>query len=1776
MKRLLLALCVLLSLPILADTRTKTSTFDFSNPESLSPAITRNPDGGGGLVDVTGKTFTSSDANITIHFDNSKVSGRYPIYIQNIANVCNLRLDTSAELIVTANNGIRINSVRFPGSDVIEGLTLVAIGSTSAYEFLSLDDSQAYYIWNNPGTQSFSSLSFSNKVPAYTQIHQVLVDYELPSEVLSVQSATIANNSTIHVFDGIQLTFADNMTVTNDAQCTLSDGTHTTELTATANGKVVTVAPANAITEDGTYTLTVKARSFADSEGFYNKEWTCKFTIIRSFDILSVAPSAGSVDDIPSTITLTFGGTVGSVNGNMNVDVLDADGVLKRRGHASNGTEDNQVIITFDNTTPITSNGIYTLVIPEGLVTDVAGKHQNEKTTYDYNIGHIASDELKAYAQQLLAYTGIGYPKSNAAARAVLASMPANSSTSAYNTAIANYLQTTDVEMPVSGDYYYLKAVAKDGGQMFVKYANGLVSLTSSVDDAVPLRVEGSAGSYSFITPDNKYLMLLAPSSGVTNSANNLTLAKLAIAGVADEDVFGLFSLYGGFNGGNTYALVNMTGTFATDSGLGLSYFTPTLTNGFALETVPEGNIPVGDAAYTLTPTSGTSSSQLTSVTISFPNISQVTLANKNLIKLTRSDNTQVNPSSVSLVAGKTNEYVLTFVDVRSGDYTLTFGKGAFTYNHTLSNGHVITAAVQTIVATYRVTTGDDYQYDFTQKYNIYPVGAVTLPSPIKDSDLNNLTFYSNDTKIGVSDKVVNIVNYNTADIVGYGVLRPVAADTLYPNAKGIVKLEMTKKIEEGSLPAAQYSFIIYEGTFGDENFGDYNADPAKFLATGKTKADCHTNPYIYYIVDVNNSQSGQDPTPQEDHPSIAVLNKAKELLAKTGVGYPTENASSRTILQDLVKSNIGTDEVFNNAMLAYLGESDIQKPVSGKYYQIVGVSTTDQKVYVQADGTITSDASKAAPFMAITNGNGTSFTALNGKYLTVLTSVDNLTTTANTLTLGGMPVGNNLMEKAFGKMTIMGTKDGVTLMAKVNTTIPAITTSDNSFVFDSEETSGFLFIEVDPTVIPAPTPDYTLSPESGAIVASNFDVLLTFTNLTNVTLADKDKIYITKDGQTMSVLSVEALNDHQFSVACPVSDGTELTLHFAEGAFTYKFLERTEAVQAISAKYILNLRPAEETLAQAQRELAKAGLVGYPTTDSDAYKTLYQLVGAGLGTTATFSDAIAAFKAETNVEMPATGKFYKIYARSTEKLCYLRYADDAVSLITDATKASPFMATVNADGTTSLMTIDGKYLTLLSMTGSNVSESPVDLTIARLAGNELSPADTYGLLSMSGANGFSTVDASALAFRNPMRSPVLKPATTSGFVFVEVDKESIVMPDIEYTLSPEQGMEVESLEKVTLTFNTKVTLTDKNQIKLEKFSGEIYTPITVEQTKDNEFVFTFINLKKDTYKLTIDKGAFTTTFLDEQRPVQAITANYTLTKSVEFVAGYEKEIQLSWAEDPQSDYMMDTELNTFTLVSSVPLSFNPDKAVVIRNHWSGEEVARGYMKSAAQVRSNAEGIVDYSYSLVLEKPIVEGSLASTTYEYVFDKETFGDTNYGEYLVEPTKVSKANCHVNDKIIYEVKVDNAKAAVVALAPVESPVSGSVDNLTVVTLTFNTDQKVTLANQSLITLELSGGTAVAPKSIKQVGDNAFELTFDNLDKGTYNLIVGTGAFTTTYRGKERQVEKFSIFYYLTTPTGIREIGADANGTPVYDVYGRKVSGQLKKGQVYIKNGKKFIKK
>lgn len=979
--------------------------------------------------------------------------------------------------------------------------------------------------------------------------------------------------------------------------------------------------------------------------------------------------------------------------------------------------------------------------------------------------------------------------------------------------------------------------------------------------------------------------------------------------------------------------------------------------------------------------------------------------------------------------AGSGNTYALANVEVPS----LMTNESITTlfFTNSLTSAFI----VEETSAPGTVTVPDEFVYDFMKIADVYWKESVAIDEPVKDVALNNFTYYSYDTEIGVSDTEVALINYHSNDEIARGTFKVVASDPDIPSARSIVKLQLNKTITEGSLPAGQYCYRVFAGTIGDKNFGEYNADPAAFLASGKKKSDCHTNSYVYYIVTVNNNYV---PDPEKPKPSAEVLAKARQAVGKTGVGYPAANAQTRQTLQSLVNSGEGTNDDFIAAMQAYFAETNIQLPTTGNYYNICAVSASNVKAYLQDLGTLTADASKAGAFKAGGSGNAITFENKNGKFLTVLSAAGSLTdafsATDNNLTLARYPVSGNNAEATFGLITISGNKGGTTMMSQVNVSNMAITTSGNTAVFTNDATSAFRFADTsEPTPDPVPDAQYTLSPASGSQVSgTKLDVTLTFKGITNVTVADRTKIKLVHGEQVVQATSVTAQQENtQFAIVFNgLATGT-YTLQIEKGAFTYPYNGKTAAVQAITATYDMTEKavPSQEVLAKAEALLAKTG-VGYPTADSPARLALKKLVDAKAGTNNEFNAAIDAYLADTNIEKPANGKYYRMVTRSKAFQSYFALDGSKLKLQADAEGAAVFKATANADGTTALMAVNDKYLSLPTATGDylsfNYDKAAHDLTLSRLNVSGVSNEETFGLISMSlgGKYAVMTLDETTATVQEPRSNATYGSYQTSALKFEEASELEITMPDVDYTVTPGANTQVESMEKITIVFanRNEVKLKDASKIKLlDAITDKVYLPKSVTKVEgtQNTFDMTFINLPARTYNLNIAKGAFVVNFLGREEPVQEIVVKYiTVTKEPALAKDFDTYYNLRWVDRGYA-YVTDVSLNNFRLKANTAIELINNAPQVKITTWSNYDVrATGHFEKTAD--SNV-------VLLVLDKEIKEGDLKAGEYNVHIEEKTLCDANYIQYLADNSSVSLSSCHVNPKVKFTVNVDNEKAA-----------------------------------------------------------------------------------------------------------------------------------------------------
>ena len=265
---------------------------------------------------------------------------------------------------------------------------------------------------------------------------------------------------------------------------------------------------------------------------------------------------------------------------------------------------------------------------------------------------------------------------------------------------------------------------------------------------------------------------------------------------------------------------------------------------------------------------------------------------------------------------------------------------------------------------------------------------------------------------------------------------------------------------------------------------------------------------------------------------------------------------------------------------------------------------------------------------------------------------------------------------------------------------------------------------------------------------------------------------------------TVSSLGNGKFRLSFPEVDGGEYTLSIAEGAFTFLFMERTVNVPALTAYYSVKQYVSAEIMTLAKQMLEKTG-VGYPAANSQSRLALKSMVDAAgdnnLGSNNAFIAAIDAFKAETNVEKPASEKFYRIAAvTSTGYVYYLKNNNGRLSLTTNDTDGIVFKATANANGTTVFATIadNAKYL-CLPTDGAAFSDvytaAQNNLTLARLQIEGVDNGQTFGRMSISNGGKFAITDVSALTVLTPRSTLNYGTTETSGFMFFEVNKDEIV-----------------------------------------------------------------------------------------------------------------------------------------------------------------------------------------------------------------------------------------------------------------------------------------------------------------------------------------------------------------------------------------------------------------
>jgi len=884
--------------------------------------------------------------------------------------------------------------------------------------------------------------------------------------------------------------------------------------------------------------------------------------------------------------------------------------------------------------------------------------------------------------------------------------------------------------------------------------------------------------------------------------------------------------------------------------------------------------------------------------------------------------------------------------------------------------------------------------------------------------------------------------------------------------------------------------------------------------------------------------------TVKETRASETQLAEARKLLALTGMGYPTEESPARKALQDIVDKG-GTLAAYNTALDNYYKDENVMKPGSNRWYKISAVSSDNKEAYLQYDGSsvsLTMDAKAATAFKTdIIPGGKYNFVTGDGKYLQLpVAGSTNLTSKldekVNNLAVNKLPV-----DKTLGLLGIYGAlADGKSDYGVVDMSKTAFATAAGTGAkYTTTLTGAFRFVEVQSTDIPAPKVAISLSPADKAEMDVLEKVTVTFTGIDKVKKEEVKLISVKgeSDGKTYAAADVTAVSDNVFDITfAGLPLGQNYTLTIGTGAFAFDFAERSVIIDGAKATYTVHEAHATaEQIAAAKKLLEYKGL-GYPVSTSKARAALQKIVDSGTAAYVTpYTEAVNGFYSDSDVEKPENGKYYRVAAVASDgKEAYLAYDGETLTITTEAAKATGVKVVKHeAEGTFSLMTADGKYVNVLKETSAaEVSKQ----AISRLNVKGIAAENTFGLFSLQGKGGFALVDLAAAKIEAPSAtSDTFDAAKTNAFRFMLIDKNTIPVPSVTYSITPADKAEVDALETVTIAFEGKVDVeviqNAPKTIVLADAEGKTYEPKAVTKTKANVYALTFENIAVGhNYGLAIAKGTFLYHFADREFPIDAISVSYSVKEPPASEAQIKEArelLQLTGTGYPSATSKARVTLQSLVDKGGDRAQFN--KAMeAYRNDMEVEMPASGKYYTVAAVSNDGKQLYLKADGKAIG--LTDDKSAATAFKATVNKNgtlTFSTVD-GQYLNPLTPKSIAE-------------------------------GLSDAYTAGTNDF-----------TLRRLQLDSYTLAETLGYFSIQDS----------EGTYAKVdMAEGYIMSSARSGLEFFDAYETNAFRLTeteePTGIRCIRISGDDAPVFDLQGRRVS-ELKQGQVYIKAGKKFVAK
>lgn len=904
-KYLAFILIYIFTLNSFGQTLSRNCTFDFTNPTNwdFTPTVTPSTTNGSS-VSVTGKKFISNNNDIQIYFerDTVKTHTTAGARIETILNTQTNKLEyylsiaSYVNMTISCPNGAVLDSIKFTNHSVLGGLGLL---DGQSGEIITVDGENGSYDrkWIPSSNSSLSNIIFRN-AGTTSSIYKIEFYYRVASSTLQPTSLSINNGATVESFNGLSLTFSDNISLKSSSGITATFNGETIEISPSTNGKTLSLTLNEALTTDGTVKIEIPAGSITNGEGFTNKALSYTFYVAvahNTFNYISSTPATNTaIEKLPTTITLDFekpeyGKCIGYVDNTKTIRLYKEgyDEPITYIDLAVDTEDDSKLILTLRDGQEMTATGNYTITIPEKTIfnrhgqlngttweaDDTYGKW-NEETTLTFVVSNESTPtETMQKAQELIQKTGVGFPSTSSESYVNLKSLiESNASDEELSTAINAYYAEESISLPITDQYYKITSVNKSGSKLYLAYKDNAVTLTSdSTQAATFLATANSDNTITFATTDGKYLHVLTASNeyDVTSSANvtsekgavnNLTLAKIVDSTDA-EAAFGLVSIYG-YLGKKTndldatdeysYSVVqHPAGTIVKSNEI---RFTDTYTSAFSITetTKPEAttNTIVLDPVLTQTK----DSESYTTLTLDFSSYEHaISLANTEGVYVESSNGTK---TSVTLQASTSSSNVFTINagNLSAGNYTLVIPANTLMVGEESNIQYNSLLEVTFTVA--EASNESNLDANFQQTYN----NCMYLLSDVVnyDTDLNDFILYYDKSSLYGYDmapstrEVLLTETDDASNIIRKGVFERCPENELPSGTVGI-KLKFTNgdNISKGELKTGNYTFIFQSATWGDANFAKYLEDP-----TSVNASECQVNPPMHLTFYVNNDEA--------------------------------------------------------------------------------------------------------------------------------------------------------------------------------------------------------------------------------------------------------------------------------------------------------------------------------------------------------------------------------------------------------------------------------------------------------------------------------------------------------------------------------------------------------------------------------------------------------------------------------------------------------------------------------------------------------------------------------------------------------------------------------------------------------------------------------------------------------------------------------------------------------------------------------------------------------